>query len=298
MNRRSVVVTLIVILVAAGGYSLTYWQQLRKSRQWLEEMSGKDDKQAAAAMERLASRGVRLYQPLVELAQSPKPEVRWRSAVMLGQLGQPNAAEVLMPMLDAPEATVRAAAAEALGHLYVEDAAGKLGQLVASNQEKLEVRISAARSLALVPDEASAPQLAKALNYQLDGGDEVTDDSWQLRVEAARALGAVATDGAIQALADRLTEARESDAPVRRAIAYALGDAVAISGSAEEGTSVALDALVHAAGDEVGDVRLAAIDSLRRISWPSEQSERVEQVLAEAQADPHYWVRQAVAAES
>jgi len=298
VNRRSVVITLIVIVVAMGGYSLTYWQQLRKSRQWLEEMAGENDKQAAAAMEQLASRGVRLYEPLVELARSSKPEVRWRSAVMLGQLGQPKAAEVLTPMLDAPEATVRAAAAEALGHLYVEDAVGKLGQLVASDQEKLEVRISAARALALVPDKVSVPQLVKALNYQLDGGEEATDDSGQLRVEAAQALGAVATDGAIQALADRLTEAREPDASVRMAIAYALGDAMTISGSAEEEASVVLDVLVRAAGDEVGDVRVAAIDSLRRISWPDEQDERVEQVLVEAQADPHYWVRQAAEGKS
>jgi len=298
VNRRSVVITLIIILVAAGGYSLTYWQQLRKSRQWLEEMSGKDGKQAAAAMEQLAIRGVRVYQPLVELAQSSEPEARWRSAVMLGQLGQPKAAEVLTPMLDAPEAAVRAAAAEALGHLGIEDAVGKLGQLVASDQEKLEVRISAARALVLIPDEARVPQLVGALAYQPAVDDEATDDSWQLRVEAARALGAAGTAEVIEALAQRLTDAVEPDARVRTAIAYALGDALSQSGSAEDEAIPALDALLEAAEDESGDVRVAAIDSLLRVSWPVEQSERVEQVLEQAKSDPHYWVRQAVTEES
>jgi len=298
VNRRSVVITLIIILVAAGGYSLTYWQQLRKSHQWLEEMSGKDDKQAAAAMEQLATRGVRVYQPLVELARSSEPEARWRSAAMLGQLGQPKAAEVLTPMLDAPEATVRAAAAEALGHLGIEDAVGKLGQLVASDQEKLEVRISAARALTLIPDQAAVPQLAGTLAYQPAVDDEATDNSWQLRVEAARALGAAATAEAIEALVQRLTDAREPDARVRTAIAYALGDAVIQSGSADEGATSALDALIEAAEDETGDVRVAAIDSLLRVSWPKGQSDRIEQVLEKAKADPHYWVRQAVTEES
>ena len=298
MNRRSVVITLIIILVAAGGYSLTYWQQLRKSRQWLEEMSGKDGKQAAAAMEQLAVRGVRAYQPLVELAQSSEPEARWRSAVMLGQLGQPKAAEVLMPMLDAPEAAVRAAAAEALGRLGIEDAVGKLGQLVANDQEKLEVRISAARALVLVPDEATVPQLVGALAYQPAVDDEATDDSWQLRVEAAQALGAAGTAEVIEALTQRLTDAMEPDARVRTAIAYALGDALSQSGSAEDRAIPALEALIEAAEDESGDVRVAAIDSLLRVSWPGEQSERVEQVLEQAKSDPHYWVRQAVTEES
>jgi len=299
VNRRSVVITLIIILVAAGGYSLTYWQQLRKSRQWLEEMSGKDDKQASAAMEQLATRGVKVYQPLVELAHSSEPEARWRSAVMLGQLGQPKAAEVLLPMLDDPEVTVRAAATEALGHLGIEDAAGKVGQLVANDQEKLEVRISAARALALIPDEAAVPQLAGALAYQPAVDEEATDDSWQLRVEVAWALGAAATTEAIEALAQRLTNAREPDARVRTATAYALGDAVTQSGSAEEGGAAsALDALLEASEDETGDVRVAAIDSLLRVSWPKEQSDRVEQVLEKAKSDPHYWVRQAVTEES
>jgi len=69
------------------------------------------------------------------------------------------------------------------------------------------------------------------------------------------------------------------------------------TGSPEEGTASALDALIQAAGDEVGDVRVAAINSLLRVPWPHEDSDRVEQALTQAQSDPHYWVRYAVAPE-
>jgi len=112
---------------------------------------------------------------------------------------------------------------------------------------------------------------------------------------------------------DELIGGVEPNERVRTAMAYALGDAMAGVEVVEEDIGRALDALIEAASDEVGDVRIAAINSLLRvswpdeqsdinsllrISWPDEQSDRVEQILTQAQADPHYWVRYAVAPES
>ena len=298
MSRHATLITIIIVLVAAGGYLLTYAQRFSKTTEWLEQMSGADDKQAAKAMEQLVAQGSSVYPRVAKHAQNIDGHVRRRGAVVLGQLGQPRAAEVLMPMLDDSEPAVRAAAAAALGQLGADDSASKLAQLVASDSEELGVRISAARALVSLAAQTAVSQLAQALAYRPVVGEDQQDDSWLLRAEAARALGATATPEAIRALSDELTGDVEADGRVRTAMAYALGDAMTKIGSPEEGTAPALDALIQAAGDEVGDVRVAAVNSLLRISWSREDSDRVEQALTQAQSDPHYWVRYAVAPES
>jgi len=298
VSRHTTLITIIIVLVAAGGYLLTYAQRLSKTTDWLEQMSGVDDKQATKAMEQLVAQGRSVYPRVAKHAQNVDAIVRRRSAVVLGQLGQPRAAEVLMPMLNDPEPAVRAAAAEALGQLRADDSASKLAQLVASDTEELAVRISAARALVSLAEQTAVSQLAQALAYRPVVGEDQQDDSWLLRVEAARALGATATPEAIKALSDKLTGNEEPNERVRTAMAYALGDAMTKTGVVEEGAGPALDALSQAAGDEVGDVRIAAINSLLRVSWPAEDTDRVEQVLTQAQSDPHYWVRYAVAPES
>jgi len=299
VTQRTVLIIIIVVLVGAGGYFLTYAQQLSKTAEWLAQMSGVDDKEATKAMEQLSAHGSsRVYLQVVELAQNVDAHTRRRAAVVLGELGRPQAAEVLMPMLDDPEPEVRAAAAEALGRIGAHGSSNKLAQVVANDTEELPVRVSAARALASLAEPAAVPQLTRALAYRPAVGQDQQDSSWLLRVEAAWALGAIATPEAIRALSDELTGGAETNARVRTAMAYALGDAMTAAESPEESTAVALDALIQAAADEVGDVRIAASDSLLRISWPDEDSDKVEQVLQKAQSDPHYWVRHAVAPES
>ncbi len=298
MSRHATLIIIILVLVAAGGYFLSYAQRLRRTTEWLEQMSGVDDREAAKAVEQLVAQGSSTYLRVAEHAQNMDVHVRRRAAVVLGLLGQPEAVEVLMPMLDDLEPEVRAAAAEALGQLGAGESASKLAQLVASDTEELAVRISAARGLASLVEKTTVPQLDQALVYRPVLSEDEQDNSWLLRIEAAQALGAIGTAEAIQALSGQLTGDAEPNARVRTAIAYALGDALTETGSLEEGTASALDALIQAAGDEVGDVRIAAINSLLRVSWPDEDADRVEQILEQAQTDPHYWVRYAVAPES
>jgi len=298
VSRHATLIIIILVLVAAGGYFLSYAQRLRRTTEWLEQMSGVDDREAAKAVEQLVAQGSSTYLRVAEHAQNMDVHVRRRAAVVLGLLGQPEAVEVLMPMLDDLEPEVRAAAAEALGQLGAGESASKLAQLVASDTEELAVRISAARGLASLVEKTTVPQLDQALVYRPVLSEDEQDNSWLLRIEAAQALGAIGTAEAIQALSGQLTGDAEPNARVRTAIAYALGDALTETGSLEEGTASALDALIQAAGDEVGDVRIAAINSLLRVSWPDEDADRVEQILEQAQTDPHYWVRYAVAPES
>jgi len=298
VSRHATLIIIILVLVAAGGYFLSYAQRLRRTTEWLEQMSGVDDREAAKAVEQLVAQGSSTYLRVAEHAQNMDVHVRRRAAVVLGLLGQPEAVEVLMPMLDDLEPEVRAAAAEALGQLGAGESASKLAQLVASDTEELAVRISAARGLASLVEKTTVPQLDQALVYRPVLSEDEQDNSWLLRIEAAQALGAIGTAEAIQALSGQLTGDAEPNARVRTAIAYALGDALTETGSLKEGTASALDALIQAAGDEVGDVRIAAINSLLRVSWPDEDADRVEQILEQAQTDPHYWVRYAVAPES
>ncbi len=293
MNRRTVVIMLIILVVAAGGYYLTYLQQVGKTAELLEAMMSGDHKDGAEAMTQLGRRGVRLYPQLIVLAQSQDPETAWRSAVLLGELGNPGAAEILSGRLSDPNATVRAAAAQTLGWLRAGQAAAALGELVANEGEELVVRISAARGLGGLAAPEAAPKLGQALKYQPVVAEDAVDDSWQLRVEAARTLGAVGTGQAVAKLAGQATSGAEPDIRVRTAIAYALGDALSSDGCDEEGLTAGLDALIAAARDEVGDVRIAAVSSLRRISPPEEQASRAESLLEAAARDPHYWVREA-----
>ena len=111
-----------------------------------------------------------------------------------------------------------------------------------------------------------------------------------MRIEAARALGAIGACEAIAA-ARQIGNTNEADVRVRTAIVYALGDALANGDS--DGFAVGFPVLIEAARDEFGDVRVAAIDVLRRIAPPADRESTVEQILEEARRDPHYWVRQA-----
>ena len=296
MNQRSILIGLIIVLVAGGAYSITYLQQLSNTADWLIQLSSLDAKQATDAMQRLATSGIQMHQRLVRMTNSLQPEERWRSAMLLGQLGRPEAAEALLPLLDDSHSAVRAAAAEALGRLCAQDAADKLARLLASDSQ-LTVRISAARALARLESGEVVPQLVEALQYRPAVAEEEEEDpSWQLRAEAARALGAIATPEAVAAVARQLEG--EPNERVRTAIAYALGDALVKNRPSPQQSTPALDALIAAASDEEGDVRIAAVNSLLRVSWPGEASKRVEQVLQHAHQDSHYWVRRAVGAGS
>ncbi len=295
MNRRTVLITVIVVLVAAGGYYLTYLQRVGKTAELLAAIIAADHKEAAQAMEQLGVRGVQLYPKVLDLAQGQDPEVEWRSAVMLGELGNSPAADVLSGMLDDSDATVRAAAAQALGRVKGQDAAAALARLVGNEAEELVVRISAVQALGTLAAEEAVPQLKQALTYQPIVAEGEPDNSWQLRVAAAGALGAIGTAEAIDALAERVAASgtEPGDIRERTAVAYALGDALS-KGACESGGALrGFEALVEAAQDEIGDVRMAAVDSLQRVSPPEGQDSKADSVLEQAGRDPHYWVRQA-----
>ncbi len=88
----------------------------------------------------------------------------------------------------------------------------------------------------------------------------------------------------------------EHNDEVRQAACYAIAD-LATRVTDEEVRGIAADALLKAATDEIGDVRIAAVHSLEVIPVPADRRETVDSALANAINDEHYWVRVAAGEE-
>lgn len=91
------------------------------------------------------------------LLGSPSARVRTECVELLGLLGEPSDAELLVERLRDPSAAVRAAAARALGRLAASESAGRLRPLLADRIPF--VRAAAAGALARVDDRDAAPLL-------------------------------------------------------------------------------------------------------------------------------------------
>jgi HEAT repeat protein len=65
----------------------------------------------------------------------------------------------------------------------------------------------------------------------------------------------------------------------------------------EEILADAVEALIGAADDEIGDVRVAAVQGLSTLEPPADLRDDVEQVMQDALNDDHYWVRVAAGEE-
>lgn len=140
--------------------------------------------------------------------------------------------------------------------------------------------------------------------------EEWSDDTADLRVEAVRA---VAVLGAARARAGAGTDAEqrpmqaiavlvEASSPeehsddVRQAACYALADLARLAPTDEVRTR-AIEALLAASDDEVGDVRIAAIHGLTTLPIPTDLAEAVNAAMEDALEDEHYWVRVAAGEE-
>jgi cyclophilin family peptidyl-prolyl cis-trans isomerase/HEAT repeat protein len=162
----------------------------------------------------------------------PDPELRWRAALALTRLRDPDGAARLIPMLGDPDPRVRALAARALP-AQVADPAGVTGEVVAGLTAALEdpgpaVRIQALRSLATFADRAPGDAIAARLR-DLDPGVAVTaaDALGVIRV-GSHALEAVLADEtapvAVRAAALGTLAALAPAAALAAAEAWAEGD--------------------------------------------------------------------------
>lgn len=302
VSKRTIIYIVIVLAIAAVAYWLTYQHRVRQTGKLVLQLSSKDYDEAMVAMAKLKAQGVGLYPRLVEALSSGPPQVRWRSAALLGELGDRRGVEPLADVLTDSDPTVRAAAAGALGQLGDETATPHLVPLVNSDPD-LAVRIAAARALGVLGAAAAVAELKAVLSERAEVEDapaypfvtylDVPENFWQLPAAAAEALGKIATPEAMAGLVAAVKFDAEPDPRVRTAAAYALGDAGVKLVYEEEQLGIIVDGLLGSLNDKVGDVRIGAAHSLGLVTVPEGRSEEVARALENAAAGPHYWVREA-----
>jgi HEAT repeat protein len=168
----------------------------------------------------LATVGAKAMPQLRATLDDPQPEVRRVAALSVANLGDREAAPKLSALLTAKEPLVRAAACEGLGILLGEDAVGAASAVLLGERSP-EPRIAATEVIGRWPRVGAAEELGRSL----------ADESWSVRVAAARALSGfhVGADCA-RAAAGPLVRAVQSEkrARVRIELAEALFDLTGI----------------------------------------------------------------------
>jgi len=272
-----------------------------------------DDRTRWRAAELLAfAGGARARAALTSALDDPYADVRMNAALSLARLKARDAAGRIALLATDPdeELAVRIAAVNALRMLRAE---GQLDALI----ELVEARPA--------PPPPEGEELAEPAEgaAAVEAPEPPPDETWLLRAAAVRAVaivGASARELAApveaetppteqaealpglepagpasriaQLLDDSIDPLLEPNANVRRAACYALGDLVALQPD-EAVMARGVDVLVAALQDESSEVRIAAAHTLNIIDVPASRLQTVEDALAEALNDDHYWVRQA-----
>ncbi len=218
--------------------------------------------------------------------------VRVAATAALGALGAlaRDAVMELMHALEDPEAEVRTAAADALGKIAQSEAKTEKGirakvayaALLFHSKVEQNEQVRKSANLALgrlgAPQGSDAPELIAVLE---DQKQEVP-----FRSAAAQALGLI--EKGVQPQVKRMAAVLKDDkAPVRAAVAYALGDL------RHEAQGAVEDLIARYAEDKDAGVRAAVVYALGEIGpWARA---RVLPVLRQAQNDPDEAVRLAAA---
>jgi HEAT repeat protein len=174
----------------------------------LRALQHRDEEIRAAAIESLRMKGDEAVDYLIEALHDEHYAVRQAAAEALGHIGTQKAAGPLISMLRDPYEDVRIAAAGALGQLKNMLSIRFLAELF--DDEYCGVRITAADALAAF-GEPVLPALTGALG----------SPSVLVRITASRALGTMGHVGGIPPLIERLAD---EVLEVRRAAAHALGE--------------------------------------------------------------------------
>lgn len=252
------------------------------------------------------------------------PDVRLNAALSLARLNARDAAAPVATLAADPdeELPVRIAAVNALRSLRADDQLDTLIQLVEARPEPppAEEEVAPEPAPAAPAPGTTAPAAAAPA---VEAPAPPPDETWLLRVAAVRAVAIlapsaqmhrapeqpeVAAEGAagdlpeleaagpasraVAVLAASTDPRQEPHASVRQAACYALGDLLGLSPD-DQSTATAIQALVDALGDEISDVRIAAVHTLNIIDVPPADVQMVQDALTEALNDDHYWVRQA-----
>ncbi|HEX6599202.1 MAG TPA: HEAT repeat domain-containing protein [Gemmatimonadaceae bacterium] len=185
---------------------------------------------------------------LLHMLGDPRWFVARNAAVLLGELGSPEAEQPLSDLLHHDDERVRHAATIALMRLGTPRSMPAIEQALRDSAP--QIRIQAATMLVERRRDASLAPLIAALDAEKD--DEVRSSFYQ-------ALGHFATPEAVE----KLIAAAQPERGLFRRKAVALRVA-AIQALATAGTPQALDALVELQGDREVDVQQAAVEALEK----------------------------------
>jgi len=324
VNRRTATLVVVVIVVIAGVYAITWWQRTRETERLLDDLQVADHGVATKAMEGLRDRASAISGRLRRTLREGGDRQRWRAAMLLGDAGGPQVRAALIEALGDVCADVRLAAALSLGRLGATGAADRIAVLATDADEEIAVRAGAVRTLErlraadylgevrqIAADRPDPPPPApEDGTEEADEAEEApSDDAAPLRraaVHAVAVLGAAARaagepgleggprpaeEAAAVLLASSLS-ANEPNATVRQAACYALADLARLTADPQIELQVVRALAAALGGDEVADVRIAAAHSLRTVEMPPDAVEIARRALDDAQFDDHYWVRE------
>ncbi len=323
VNRRTWTLLIVAVAVIGGVYAITIWQRARETKRLLSDLRAPDHAVAAEAMTTLRDRVSSVRDTLIEQARTDGP-ARWRAVELLASATDATSREVLMDALQAEDPTVQAAAARALSQRGVRAAADRIALLSTAEDVPMKVRLAAVRALRGLKTATHLAEMSRlatdrpppppeepeeeADEEAAEAEDEWSDDTAELRLEAVRAVAMLGAEGkaetpggsdpALEA-ADVLAEAcspREHNDEVRQAACYAFVDLAQLE-MRDEIEERAVRALLDAADDEVGDVRIAAIHGLTVVPTPLDLTDQVDRAMEDALEDDHYWVRVAAGEE-
>ena len=146
------------------------------------------------AVEALAQCGAPVIPELLEACQSPDPDVRKLVVDALAGVGEADAGDTLVAMLDDVDPNVRAAAADALAALGAASAGAPLLERARGGDEDPLVRFSALRALGGLGVRVSARELAPVLDDSILRGAALellgADDDPEALSVLLKALGA------------------------------------------------------------------------------------------------------------
>ncbi len=307
VNTRSVMVIVVILLVLGAIYGITLYQRGAKIQEYVVELDSDDSAALLKAIDGLSSCGRSIVGRVDFYLDNVRPQVRSRAVMVIGACGSSADSAILLPLLEGDDDEfmfVRRDVAVALGKLGGDGVVAALTKKLGDDSENVLVRAAAASSLGTLGATESIAALADALaNRPAIAQPSVEEDAEEaeapeditlpLRIATAEALGRLATDAGVKALGEAVLENTEPSERVRAVAAYALGDA-AINNENEQEMNVLLESLLAATGDSIGDVRIAAIQSLGKATLiPDTFQAELDKALTAAAADEHYWVREA-----
>lgn len=243
MQRRTLFIIVIIIIVAFGVWFITYVERMQKIPVLLGEMGDADFDVAGDAMDSLIKYGPKVVPALAEVVRAPAEDAvkRARAAQVLGLIGSRRAAKPLMDaMEERPPATdekafekwteqdeLRYNAAVALGKIDAREAIPVLERHMMDADETLIVRISCVRGLALMGSTGSVTQMTAILDDRPPFPEETAKETAAAVKEAAQVTSA-------EKAAKKEGEAKKAAAVEKKAEATAATETKGVEAEAVE----------------------------------------------------------------